>query len=841
MSTFEENLKAELENPNHWDFAEAGYQTLDAFFVAYAQQQVLAAQGRLANAAEALSYAKNYEVYSTAMARIRATVAPAGAALTASDAAFIAELRSQEALLKTTAARLRSSVAAGVDLAALRGEAAQFAKGAGRALGAFVGIGVILQAVSTGSTDEIGKASAGVLGGMAGALAGPPAAALVVTLFAAAGVAIAAPVAAAVGLVAVIGLGYGGSKSAEAAWATWISSPSDNKVRQLIAHAEAVYGAGSPIAESIKTTLNGHAAKLGSLDGTWLQGFVELSATQRASLTTLLLLPGNVKPGQPLVDDLTTLFAAPWRAGQLPLRDGLISVLGAIASDSTLGYDSTRVLSDGSLLELAIPPSLLAKNDALRDAALALVAPSEQQYFARAIEFDRVRISLDGSVLDGAAIRDLMIGGDLADSLNGNDGADILIGAGGNDVLDGGASFDTLFGGAGDDTLIGGAGSDYLLGGNDTDTYIFEPGHLDDTIIDTDGLGRIVLRNGSTDTPLTGGDKVTENAWLSAEIDGVRYGLTKTEIKDENGLVIRTDLIITHGSSHDRITIRDWQQGRLGITLSATPAQFSTPTRSVSGDFVKRVDGSGNYVFSNDGLASNYAAAPSGSAGPQPDVLYGAAPWPDSQTAAHPDQLSGGEGNDLLAGFGGDDQLDGGDGSDALFGGLGADRLNGGPGRDYLFGSGYGALYDRPANVNTPPPQVQGIALARGFGWALDQRGAEIVYLNLDPATLAGDAGNLLDGGAGEDTIFAGSGNDVAHGGDDADHLYGLAGVDVLFGDAGETEVGSSMCGARARRRKINHVVLGRTKEMRRWVHARQRRAHPVVLNEGPRPVWEVQ
>lgn len=37
MTTFQENLRQELKNPTHWDFADAGYRTLEAFFVDYAE------------------------------------------------------------------------------------------------------------------------------------------------------------------------------------------------------------------------------------------------------------------------------------------------------------------------------------------------------------------------------------------------------------------------------------------------------------------------------------------------------------------------------------------------------------------------------------------------------------------------------------------------------------------------------------------------------------------------------------------------------------------------------------------------------------------------------------
>jgi hypothetical protein len=116
MSTFQENLRQELKDSTHWDFAGAGYQSLDAFFIAYAQQQVLAADGRLTSAAEALSYAKNYEVHANAMAKIRARVAPLGTVLSASDAAFVNQLTWQETLARTASQNLRNSAVKGASV-----------------------------------------------------------------------------------------------------------------------------------------------------------------------------------------------------------------------------------------------------------------------------------------------------------------------------------------------------------------------------------------------------------------------------------------------------------------------------------------------------------------------------------------------------------------------------------------------------------------------------------------------------------------------------------------------------------------------------------------------------
>ena len=92
-----------------------------------------------------------------------------------------------------------------------------------------------------------------------------------------------------------------------------------------------------------------------------------------------------------------------------------------------------------------------------------------------------------------------------------------------------------------------------------TDTYQLSSGELFDVITDSDGNGSLWVDGAQ----LTGGKKAGDNYWISA--DGAwGYLLTSSG-----------DLIISQGSSQDRITLRDWQGSagnHLGITLDDTPA-----------------------------------------------------------------------------------------------------------------------------------------------------------------------------------------------------------------------------------------------------------------------------
>jgi len=109
--------------------------------------------------------------------------------------------------------------------------------------------------------------------------------------------------------------------------------------------------------------------------------------------------------------------------------------------------------------------------------------------------------------------------------------------------------------------------------------------------------------------------------------------------------------------------------------------------------------------------------------------------------------ISGGDGNDLILGLAGDDFIDGGAGNDFIDGGTGNDFVLGGDGDDILFG---------------------------GAG---------------DDVIDAGAGNNYLDGGDGIDNIYGGDGDDVLLGGAGDDVIFGLEGDDVLNGGAGADQL----------------------------------------------------
>ncbi|SJM93542.1 DUF4347 domain-containing protein [Crenothrix polyspora] len=134
------------------------------------------------------------------------------------------------------------------------------------------------------------------------------------------------------------------------------------------------------------------------------------------------------------------------------------------------------------------------------------------------------------------------------------------------------------------------------------------------------------------------------------------------------------------------------------------------------------------------------------------------------------DTLYGRSGNDVLDGGAGVDKLIGGFGNDTLKGNFGDDKLYGGAGNDNLQGgTGIDELHGGDENPNN------------------DIYAKELEWFH--------NAGDRLDGGFGDDTLYGdkgqdylrgGAGKDVLYGGEDGDYLNGDAGDDALFGDAGD-------------------------------------------------------
>jgi Ca2+-binding RTX toxin-like protein len=169
----------------------------------------------------------------------------------------------------------------------------------------------------------------------------------------------------------------------------------------------------------------------------------------------------------------------------------------------------------------------------------------------------------EDEIFKGVSGSDRIYAGAGDDVLRGGRGGDHLEGGDGDDLAMGGAGNDEVLGGRGDDELDGGAGDDHLEGGSGDDTYVIDAGDGADTILDADGIGTIELDGDA----LRGTMQSSDGKWSSADHN--------VEFRFDGDLTTGGTLTISTfagGASHDgpaqnTITVNDWKNGDLGITL----------------------------------------------------------------------------------------------------------------------------------------------------------------------------------------------------------------------------------------------------------------------------------
>ncbi|WP_300518698.1 Hint domain-containing protein [Aliiroseovarius sp.] len=319
------------------------------------------------------------------------------------------------------------------------------------------------------------------------------------------------------------------------------------------------------------------------------------------------------------------------------------------------------------------------------------------------------------------------------DTLLGGAGDDVIYGEGGDDEIHGGDGSDTISGGDGSDTVFGGDGDDVIdTSGSDPRTDYGWPGVIapdadpfDDRDTVHGGAGNDTITTGDDQDTITGGTG-------EDTIDG---GLDDDTIDGGEG----NDFIIGgHGS--------DTIQGGAGNDeiwggLGPDTDPFNAPDVDQPGDSFPIAD-----PVPNNGIDVIHGGAGNDTIYGQDDAdqLFGDAGMDYIDGGIDNDEIHGGDNADTLLGGQGDDTIFGDDGADIIEGGTGNDVVDGGRGADRIFGGEGDDLLD------------------------------------------GGTGGDFIDGGAGDDTILGTTGRDELHGGDDNDTITGGLGEDVIDGGNGD-------------------------------------------------------
>lgn len=272
------------------------------------------------------------------------------------------------------------------------------------------------------------------------------------------------------------------------------------------------------------------------------------------------------------------------------------------------------------------------------DASDAVFADGINNIIATGGEYDYIVGGNNTDIIFGDVDVDRIQAGDGNDIIWGGEGRNQLLGEDGNDIIVGGIDNDYICGGNGDDIIIAGDGADFMEGSAGNDTYYFNIGDGNDSIMDSEGTNTIIFGDGLPSS----GIKAYKNNW--------------------------NDLMITFESIEDSIIIKNYcidENARNFKLIFADGAAFyATDSDSV----LKKI---------NDNSGTEYI----------PSI------YEDGITIVSTDgddQLTGSDGDDTLMGGDGNNRILGNAGDDIIDGGKGIDYLNGGLGDDvYLYKNGY--------------------------------------------------------------------------------------------------------------------------------------------------------
>ena len=348
----------------------------------------------------------------------------------------------------------------------------------------------------------------------------------------------------------------------------------------------------------------------------------------------------------------------------------------------------------------------------------------------------------------------------------------IVFGSRNADILEGSGDSDHLYGNGGDDILTGNGGNDYLEGGQGNDTYIYHAGDGFDTLLDTDGIGKIQWDSleikGSDTIGLDPAQwqQLSNSVWQD-QANHLTYTL-KTQADGSKTLFINR--------MGDVLRVDQWVEGNLGITLGAGSAAPPTFTHIYNGD--QRAPLNGNtYDWSMtswvaDGMLTGGVIQANFN-----DVIVGSSETDIINGLGGNDALDGREGNDTLDGGAGNDLIAGGAGSDLIYGGAGNDMILSATGLSVAQRTGPGEIWQVPSGKTV---------WIQGSNWGVSDAGLYNYSIDGGESLAPDNAPDIIFAGDGDDRVIGGLGDDYMDGGLNNDLLVGHGGNDIIDGGDGD-------------------------------------------------------
>jgi Ca2+-binding RTX toxin-like protein len=405
--------------------------------------------------------------------------------------------------------------------------------------------------------------------------------------------------------------------------------------------------------------------------------------------------------------------------------------------------------------------------------------------------------------LTGTNRSDNMATGNGNDSLIGGLGNDTLTGGIGNDTIDGGAGNDSIDGALGNDSLIGGLGNDIVItgggvdiadGGLGNDTLVLDLSTQTSTItinnpragISIAGIVSAVNFENFNITTANGNDSLTQASLVNGFILRGNDTFSGGAGNDTFNAGLGSDSVV--GGTGDDLLIVNYSVGDIGQSMyfnasASTEGNYGSGYRySLDEIQLDNIDFNGINRFQITGTSKNDNVT----TGNGDDVIIGSSGDDTLNSGGGRDNISGGIGNDSIDGGTGNDVLSGGDGNDTINAGGGTDTVDGGLGNDTLI-----LDLSTQANSITINSPSAGISIA-GVVSAIN-------FENFNITTASGNdiltQGTLLNGFIlrGNDTFNGGNGNDTFNAGLGDDNIVGGTGDDLLIVNYSVGDIGQGM------------------------------------------------